>query len=148
MRRFIFVFMLLTLGVVGYSQGMYFDDKQRKNSGRYLVKTLKELNLTPQQKRYIANILKESRDKVKEIEKQIFELRMENYEILRNYPPDKKKFLTNQEKISDLLKQIHIIRAEGYINILSVLDSEQYRIFIDRMRPKFKPPFDEEKIME
>lgn len=142
MKRFILVLLVL-LVVLGNSQS-YSQTEFGKKRREWKGFVLRDLNLTPHQTRIIASILKDTRNKVKEIEKQIVELRKENYEIIKNYPPDKEKFLKNQEKISDLLKQIHLIRAKGYIEIISVLDSEQYKVFIDRTMPRFYSNFSEE----
>lgn len=96
-----------------------------------LQEVLREINLTRNQKFQIAQITKQTKQKVEEIENQIDEIRKQDVEILKQYPPNKEQSLANQEKIADLLKQIHLIRAKAFLEILSVLDENQYRCFLN-----------------
>lgn len=110
---------------------------EHKNFSKEL---LENLNLTPQQKKEIIKIMRKNKSRIKEINQKIFYLRKENMKILSNYPPNKEEFMKNQEKISEFLKEIHLIRMKGYIEIISVLNEDQHRKFVSLMLDEDIPP--------
>ncbi|MFN4244528.1 MAG: Spy/CpxP family protein refolding chaperone [Brevinematia bacterium] len=121
----IVILLLLTLQV--YSQPKFRTEFPR------LKKVIQELDLSDEQRKEIIRILHNSIQEIKNIRTQISKLKKENIEILKSYPPDKEKFLKNQEKISELLGEIYLIRSKDLVKIISILNETQYEKFIQKI---------------
>ena len=97
---------------------------------------IQDLELSDYQKNEIIKILRNSKKRINNIKQEISKLKEENVKLLNTYPINKEQFLKNQEKISELYKEIHLIRATNLVNIISILDENQCKKFVKKIYPQ------------
>ncbi|MGC8963749.1 MAG: Spy/CpxP family protein refolding chaperone [Brevinematia bacterium] len=105
-------------------------------STRDLQEILAKVNLSKEQKIKIAKILKETKNRLTEIQDQIEKMRKQSLEIIKQYPLNKNAAIENQEQIAELLERIHMIRSKTFFEIIALLDEEQYKTFVELTFPE------------